>query len=110
MEKPLIGDVMVIPLPFSDLSATKRRPAVVVGTATDGDVILCQITSKPPRAPYEVALLPTDVVLGGLRVASTIRPGKLFPLNERLITRRRGILTMEKLNAVKAALRQVFHL
>jgi mRNA interferase MazF len=30
MERPVKGDVVVIPFPFSDLSASKRRPALVV--------------------------------------------------------------------------------
>ena len=38
------GDVVVAPFPFSDLSATKKRPALVVATLTGDDVILCQIT------------------------------------------------------------------
>jgi len=40
------GDVVVLPFPFSDLSAAKRRPAFVVAALTGDDVILCQITSK----------------------------------------------------------------
>jgi mRNA interferase MazF len=33
--------------PFSDLSQTKLRPAVVLADAGRGDWILCQVTSKP---------------------------------------------------------------
>jgi len=40
------GDVVVLPFPFSDLSAVKRRPALVVAALTGEDVILCQITSR----------------------------------------------------------------
>jgi PemK-like, MazF-like toxin of type II toxin-antitoxin system len=40
------GDVVVIPFPFSDLSATKRRPALVIASLPGDDVILCQITSR----------------------------------------------------------------
>lgn len=36
------GDVVVLPFPFSDLSASKKRPAVVVATLTGDDVICCQ--------------------------------------------------------------------
>jgi mRNA interferase MazF len=37
--------VVVVPFPFSDLTQSKRRPAVVVANLTGDDVILCQITS-----------------------------------------------------------------
>lgn len=48
MGKFVKGDVVVVPFPFSDLSASKRRPALVVATFMGDDVILCQITSKAP--------------------------------------------------------------
>lgn len=39
------GDVVIVPFPYSDLSQTKRRPAVVVAVLPGEDVMLCQITS-----------------------------------------------------------------
>ncbi len=41
------GDVVIMPFPFSDLSASKKRPALVVASLAGDDVILCQITSHP---------------------------------------------------------------
>ena len=40
------GDVVVTPFPFTDLSANKKRPALVVATLLGGDVVLCAITSQ----------------------------------------------------------------
>jgi mRNA interferase MazF len=40
------GDVVVIPFPFSDLSGSKRRPALVLVDLPGDDIILCQITSQ----------------------------------------------------------------
>ena len=39
------GDVVVIPFPFSDLSGSKRRPALVIADWGGDDVMLCQIIS-----------------------------------------------------------------
>ncbi|WP_292744967.1 type II toxin-antitoxin system PemK/MazF family toxin [Nostoc sp. NMS4] len=39
------GDVVIVPFPFSDLTQTKRRPALVIATLQGNDLILCQITS-----------------------------------------------------------------
>jgi len=53
MVTPSAGSVILVRFPFSDLSQTKLRPAVVPGGADRSDWILCQITSKPygdPRA------------------------------------------------------------
>ena len=39
-------EVVLIPFPYSDLLASKRRPALVLAEVGLGDVVLCQITSK----------------------------------------------------------------
>ena len=50
MGKFVKGDVVVLPFPFSDLSASKKRPALVVASIQPhGDLILCMITSQTSR-------------------------------------------------------------
>lgn len=46
MVTPSVGAVVLVPFPFSDLSQSKLRPAVVLAGAGRGDFVLCQITSK----------------------------------------------------------------
>ena len=55
MAKFMKGDVVVIPFPFSDLSQSKRRPALVVASLEGDDVLLCQITSKNIKDSYAIA-------------------------------------------------------
>ncbi len=43
MEKFVKGDVVVIPFPFSDLSASKKRPALVVSNITGDDIIIYNV-------------------------------------------------------------------
>jgi hypothetical protein len=47
------GDVVVVPFPFSDLSQSKRRPALVIAVLEGNDAVLCQTANKvaPPHAP-----------------------------------------------------------
>jgi mRNA interferase MazF len=45
MVTPSVGAVVLVPFPFSDLSQSKRRPAVVLADVGRNDWILCQITS-----------------------------------------------------------------
>ena len=47
MVVPSAGSVVLVPFPFSDLSQSKLRPAVVLADAGQGDWILCQVTSSP---------------------------------------------------------------
>ena len=78
MGKFVKGDVVVAPFPFSDLSASKKRPALVVATLTGDDVILCQITSKAISDSYAVPLSTADFKTGTLHQDSNIRPNRLF--------------------------------
>jgi mRNA interferase MazF len=44
MVTPAAGAVVLVRFPFSDLSQTKLRPAVVRADAGRGDWVLCQVT------------------------------------------------------------------
>ena len=92
MVAPSAGEVVLVPFPFSDLSQSKLRPAVVLADAGRGDWVLCQITSKPYGDPAAVPLDAPDFASGGLLVASFARPGKLFAANAALIVRSVGRL------------------
>jgi len=101
------GDVVVTPFPFSDLSATKKRPALVVATLTGDDVILCQITSQAVADSYAVPLVDRDFTDGGLRQASNIRPNRLFTAETRIILYRAGTISAAKIEDVLAKLVQI---
>ncbi len=47
MGAPAVGEVVVVPFPFSDLTQSKVRPALCLTDAGRGDRVLCQITSQP---------------------------------------------------------------
>lgn len=76
MGKFVKGDVVVVPFPFSDLSTSKKRPALVVATLTGDDVILCQITSKTIGDSYAIPLSGADFKTGTLHRDSNIRPNR----------------------------------
>jgi mRNA interferase MazF len=52
------GAVVLIPFPFSDLSASRLRPAIVLASAGRGDWILCQVTSNAYADPLAVEIAP----------------------------------------------------
>lgn len=85
MAKFVRGDVVVVPFPFSDLSQSKRRPALVVAELTGDDVILCQITSQSIKDSYSIALDDTDFSDGGLKQPSNIRPNRLFTADSHIM-------------------------
>lgn len=100
MVAPTPADVVVVRFPFSDLSSTKLRPAVVLADAGRGDWILCQVTSNAYGDARAVELRIDTFASGGLRVTSYARPGKLFTANQDLISYRAGALTRETFNGI----------
>lgn len=102
MGVPARGDLVVVTFPFSDLTGSKLRPALVVGVAGRGDFILCQLTSQSYHAEGIEIDPVTDVEKGKLRGTSYARPLKLFTANQRLIKGAIGNLSDEKLDRVTA--------
>lgn len=98
-------DVVVVPFPFTDRPATKRRPAVVVSASAfnraHSSKVLAMVTSTVARWPSDVAL--QDWRQAGLRVASWVR-FKLFALNDHLIVRKAGALSVRDAQAVREGL------
>ena len=92
MVTPGPASVVVVEFPFSDLSGSKLRPAVVLCGTGRGDWLLCQITSNPRNDPDAVKIAPTDLSAGTLSSLSFARPTKLFTANETLMIKRVAIL------------------
>jgi len=101
MEKPVKGDVVIVPFPFSDLSTTKKRPALVIATLLGDDLILCQITSQANTDSHAIILLPQDFQQGKLHIISRIRPNKLFTADRSLILYKIGRLKPAKIEEVE---------
>jgi mRNA interferase MazF len=97
------GQVVIVHFPFSDLTASKLRPAVVLTEAGRGDWILCQITSKSYSDEKAISLDSPDFARGSLRLASFVRPGKLFTAHSSLVANQVGELRPEKFSAVRDA-------
>jgi mRNA interferase MazF len=97
MGTPSVGDVVIIPFPYSDLSQSKRRPALVLAGVGRGDFVLCQITSKQYDDPHALSLNESDFLSGSLRRDSFIRIGKLFTANKTLIAGIAGHLESAKI-------------
>ena len=100
MVAPAAGAVVLVRFPFSDLSQTKLRPAVVLAGACRGDWILCQVTSKPYGDAGAVKPEDVSFTTGSLRITSYARPGKLFTANRDLIVEQVATLKPEWLTRI----------
>jgi mRNA interferase MazF len=94
------GDIVVLPFPFSDLSSSKRRPALVLADLQGDDIILCQITSRNTRDNSAISLENSDLTNGSLSTSSNIRPNRLFTADKRIIPYTLGHLSQSKYSEV----------
>jgi mRNA interferase MazF len=104
-----LWDTVVVPFPFADRQASKRRPALVLSDPRHFDIghsVLAMITSRH-NAPWPLDVPITDKRLAGLAAPSVIRM-KLFTLDHRLILRRAGRLSDKDRSAVQHSLDLVF--
>lgn len=100
MAKFIKGEVVVIPFPFSDLTQTKRRPALVVADLDGDDIILCQITSQQINDKYSIQINDDDFDKGTLKQTSNIRPNRIFTADSNIVLYSIGHIKMEKLKEV----------
>jgi mRNA interferase MazF len=110
MESLSIGQVVLATFPFSDLTATKLRPCLVIGLSEFNDVLLCQITSKDYGSRKSVALAVDDFARGELVRDSFIRPNKIATLDKGKIKRTLGTISNDKLNEVKQRLKSILEI
>ena len=92
MVTPTARAVVLVSFPFSDLSNTKLRPAIVLADAGMDDWVLCQITSKAYRDKQAIVIEDDNFDTGSLRRTSYVRPGKLFTANDSIIKSQVGYL------------------
>jgi mRNA interferase MazF len=104
-------DVVVVPFPFTDSPASKRRPALVLSSMAfnrgSGHSLMAQITkAKQSSWPGDVGI---QNVEAGLPEQCIVRM-KLFTIDNRLIQKRTGRLSAFDQQQVRPSLRQIMAL
>ena len=108
MEKLVKGDGVVLPFPFSDLSASKKRPALVAANLSGDDFILCQITSQARQDESSISVAKTDFEIGKMPVDSMVRHNRLFTADKSIVLYNVGSLKGKKLKDVEDQLVKIF--
>lgn len=96
------GEIILIPFPFTDLSGSKLRPAVVLGIEK-ADVLVCFITSQISK-DYQPNLLIQPNTTNGLKKKSLIKVSKLATINKSLIIGVLGELSPNEIVEINQAL------
>jgi len=111
---PKKGKIVLIPFPFTDLSASKVRPAVVVSVFAQGeDIVVAFISSVKSK------IQKTDIVLNsrdkdfsktGLKTDSVIKTGKLATLDKKIILGEIGEISADTEKEINKKIKILFGL
>ena len=100
------GDVLLVPVVFSDGSGHKKRPVVIVYDGGDADLLVVPVTSQAVRSPRDVPVV--NWQQAGLRLPSIVRLEKLATVEKTTVIRRMGQLAPDDWQQVRAVLKQFF--
>ena len=104
----LKGDLVLINFPFTDLSGSKLRPAVVL-TQTNLDLTVCFITTQIQwREQTDVLLNPNS--MNGLKAISLVRLSKIATIDKSLSKGLLGKLNQNELSELNSKLKLLFQL
>jgi len=96
------NDVVLLPIPFTDLSSSKVRPAIVVGHGSwPGDLFVVPVTSQMANADFHLS----DWEKAGLNVPSGIK-GQICTVEARLVRKVVGQITPHDHEVLDALLRK----
>lgn len=107
----MLGQVVVVPFPFSNLKSRKHRPALVLADVSGlyQELILCMITAKP--SGFGIQITKSDFEEGELNhPTSYVRPDRLFTAESTLIIRTVGMLNSSKMKEIMDQVRRIFAL
>jgi mRNA interferase MazF len=105
---PEQGDIVLVPVPFTDLSSQKRRPVIVVSNDAynqqSADVVVVAMTSNPAKTRFSFRVTASDLIEGTLNRPGTVRVDKIYTLAQSIVVKKFGKMSPQ----VVARIRQVF--
>jgi mRNA interferase MazF len=108
---PQQGDIVLVPVPFSDLSSQKRRPVIVMSNdaynRASADMVVVAMTSNPARVDHGFVIGTSDLEHGRLNRPGTVRFDKVFSLSQSLVAATFGRVSNSVLERVDKGLLQL---
>ena len=102
---PNQGEVVLIPIPFTDLTSSKRRPAIVISNNTFNkstrDLVIVGMTTQPANNPWTFTLTPADMATGALNQSGQVRIDKVFNLAQAIVVKSFGMVRQSILEKIK---------
>jgi len=104
---PNQGEILLVPIPFTDLTSARRRPVIVISNdaynSATADMVVVAMTSNLTPTPHSFVLTSADLVAGSLNHSGRVRADKIYTLAQRI-----AVATFGKVNG--ATLDRIRHL
>jgi len=104
------GDIVLIPVPFTDLTTAKRRPVIILSNneyhRATPDMVVVAMTSNPTATPYTFTISNDDLAAGTLNPPGTVRADKIYTLSQQLIVKTSGKLNDATISRIRILIQQ----
>jgi mRNA interferase MazF len=99
------GAIVLIPIPFTDLSSQRRRPVIVISNngyhRKTSDMVVVAMTSNPHHANYSFTIDTPDLEQGRLNHPGTVRVDRIYTLSQALIVKTFGRVNGHALERIR---------
>ena len=107
------GDVVLVPFPFSNQTATKKRPAVLISSTrynnASQDIIIMAITSQTEKLQEIGECLVKNWKEAGLLKPSAIKSA-LSTIEQKLVFKKLGTLSDDDLTSLNTILKDLLNI
>ena len=108
---PEQGDIMLIPIPFTDLTSSRRRPVIVISNTAynrkTADIVVVAMTSHPQQVDYSFTITSADLVSGRLNRLGKVRVDRVYTLAQSIVVRTFGRVNDATLEQIRRLLSQL---
>lgn len=108
---PEQGDILLIPIPFTDLSSQKRRPVIVVSNNAynhkAADIVVVAMTSNPVAVDYSFTINSSDLERGQLNRPGNVRVDRIYTLSQSIVVKTFGRVNSQVLDQIRSKLQDL---
>ena len=105
-------DLVLIPIPFTDLSSNRKRPVIVIScqeyNESTEDIIVVGVTSNiKDKTPYSFVISNDNMEDGKIKMESRVRADKIYTLAKSIVVKKFGKVNEKTHNKITTLLQKV---
>ena len=108
---PSQGEIVLVPIPFTDLSSVRRRPVIDISNdeynRTTADSIVVAMTSNPAATKFSFTITSSDLESGTLNHPGRVRVDKIYTLSQSIIVKTFGRVNAATLIRIRQILAEL---